>query len=146
MIVTLQSILEHSQSESFLSYIKEQMINLYSQLSECHDVDNSKFIEFVKYNKIYVYIDTKFNIKGTISVMYERKLLHGCKAVAHVEDFVVDEKYRGLNIGRELLEYVIDDSKHHNAYKIILNCTRSMEKFYNKFNFKNKNIEMSYYF
>lgn len=145
MIVTLKSIVEKDTSESFLSYIKDQMIHLYSQLTSCEDVSLDKFIEFVKYNNVYVYIDTKFIIKGTISVLYEKKLLHGGKDVAHIEDFVVDKKYRGLNIGKELLEFVINESKQYNIYKIILNCSKSMEVFYKKFKFNHKNIEMSYY-
>lgn len=145
MIVTLKSIIEKDTSDSFLTYIKDQMISLYSQLTTCEDVPLEKFIDFVKYNNVYVYIDTKFRIKGTISVLYEKKLLHGGKDVAHIEDFVVDEKYRGLNVGKELLNFVIDEIKQYNIYKIILNCTKSMENFYKKFNFTTKNIEMSYY-
>jgi ribosomal protein S18 acetylase RimI-like enzyme len=145
MIVTLKSIVEKDTSESFLSYIKDQMIHLYSQLTSCEDVSLDKFIEFVKYNNVYVYIDTKFIIKGTISVLYEKKLLHGGKDVAHIEDFVVNEKYRGLNVGKELMDFVIDETKQYNIYKIILNCSKSMEAFYKKFNFTHKNIEMSYY-
>lgn len=145
MIVTLKSIVEKDTSESFLSYIKDQMIHLYSQLTSCEDVPLDKFIEFVKYNNVYVYIDTKFIIKGTVSVLYEKKLLHGGKDVAHIEDFVVDEKYRGLNVGKELLDFVINESKQYNIYKIILNCSKSMEAFYKKFKFTHKNIEMSYY-
>jgi ribosomal protein S18 acetylase RimI-like enzyme len=145
MIVTLRSIIEKNTSESFLTYIKDQMIELYSQLTLCKNVNNSMFIEFVKYNNVFVYIDTKFRIKGTITVLYEKKLIRGGKDVAHIEDFVVDEKFRGLNIGSELLYHVMDEIKQHNVYKIILNCSQNMESFYTKFGFSNKNMEMSYY-
>ncbi|MGC9602438.1 MAG: GNAT family N-acetyltransferase [Minisyncoccia bacterium] len=36
-----------------------------------------------------------------------------------VEDVYVDEKYRSLNLGRELLAEIISEARHNKCYKLI---------------------------
>ena len=103
------------------------------------------FIDFVNRSNVYVFVNEKIQIYGVITALYERKLIHNGGIVCHIEDFVVDEKQRKNNIGRELLNHVIEDAKKKECYKIILNCTSQMEYFYSKFGFSSKNIQMSMY-
>jgi hypothetical protein len=139
-------VIERNPNENFITYIKEQLISLYNENTyEKNNIENKVFIKFIKYNNIYVYIDVNFNIKATISVVLESKLLHGGKDVAHIEDFIIDEKYKETKINEELLSFVIDDIKQkNNIYRIMVTCNKKMEEFYKRFNFKNKNnIEMT---
>jgi hypothetical protein len=39
-------------------------------------------------------------ILGTAALIVERKFIHGCGKVGHIEDVVVDEKARGGRIGQ----------------------------------------------
>lgn len=85
-------------------------------------------------------------IVGCASLMLDRKFVHDCGSVAHVEDVVVDDSMRGKNLGKILVETLKTLAKDLGAYKIILNCKESNIGFYQKSGFEQKNVEMSYYF
>ncbi len=53
----------------------------------------------------------------------------------YIDDLCVDEKKRGMHIGRQLYEYVIDFAKAQGCYNVTLNvwsCNQSALKFYEK--------------
>ena len=102
-------------------------INLYNNILA--DISNNI------YQNIYVYM--KYNKPvGMITLLIEQKLIHGGKCIAHIEDLVVDEKYSGQGIAKELLQYVITIAKNNNCYKIILDCKRELIPFYEKIGFQ----------
>ena len=80
------------------------------------------------------------------TLIIEEKLIHGGSKVGHIEDLVVDEKFRGKGYGKILLDYLIKKSKYFKCYKTILNCKLSNVGFYEKQGFKSNNVEMSLYF
>lgn len=77
---------------------------------------------------------------GTIFI--ERKLIHNCSCVAHIEDVVVHEKYRNMNFGKSLIDYLVNIAKERQAYKVILNCSEEKNGFYQKCGFYKSNVEM----
>ena len=148
MILQLKELLNKDTTVELYNYYKEQLENLYNQLSPNNDFKPMKdniFIDFVNRSNVYVFVNEKIQIYGVITALYERKLIHNGGIVCHIEDFVVHEKQRKNNIGRELLNHVIEDAKKKGCYKIILDCTSQMEYFYIKFGFSSKNIQMSMY-
>lgn len=119
-------------------HLEGGLIPLLNQLSPT-TLSHDKAIEIIKRlqvsNKtclVFVDSDNKYKAVATGSVILEEKLIHNGGKVAHVEDVVVDEQYRGRGIGAivmDRLEYV---AKQHQCYKIILNCSQENEEFYSK--------------
>ncbi len=53
----------------------------------------------------------------------------------YIDDLCVDEKKRGMHIGKQLYEYVVDFAKSEGCYNLTLNvwsCNESALKFYEK--------------
>lgn len=113
-------------------------------------ITRDKFIE--KLNKtnsvIWVirdYIDGVEKVVGTASVLMEEKFIHNLSSVCHIEDVVVDKRYRGKGLGKCLVEKCIEYGKNNGAYKIILDCVEKNRGFYSTMGFEQKCIQMSLY-
>ncbi len=90
--------------------------------------------------------NNNFKIVGSGTVLIEPKLIHGGKSVGHIEDIVVDKNFRGLYIGQTILSILKSYSKEKNCYKVILDCDKNLQFFYEKNDFKFKSIQMAKYF
>tara|TARA_B100001093_G_C26527171_1_gene884340 strand:+ start:173 stop:604 length:432 start_codon:yes stop_codon:yes gene_type:complete len=126
---------------------KDEIINLLSQLSNTKYISNDELFYFLL-NKpdnylIYICIHTDNNkLVGIITVFIERKLIHNLGKVAHIEDLVVDKDERGKNVAEKLINKCVEYAKSENCYKIILNCSENLIKFYEKKNFFNSGYQM----
>jgi len=98
-------------------------------------------------HKIFV-IESNQNKKiiGTITILIEKKLIHNLSCVGHIEDVIVDKNFRGLGLGKKLVDYAITYCKNNSCYKVILNCNENLIHFYENCGFLHKNYEMSLYF
>ena len=148
MIIKLYDLIESKGFDNvlFIEYIKNQMIAIYDQLSYCKELNNEDFLYIVKNQTIFISIDDSLNVQGCITLIIERKMIHNGEYVGHIEDVVVDEMYRSLKIGKQLMKHVIAYAKENQCYKVILNCNDKVEGFYEKLGFISKNKEMSLYF
>ena len=146
MIIHIKELINHNTSVEMFEYFKEQLIDLYSQLSICESVKTNHFIEFLQRSNTYLYVDDKMNIIGAVSALYERKMIHNSGIVCHIEDLVVHKDHRNKGIGTKLINVIFEKAKMQNCYKIILNCTEELKNYYEKHGFESKNIQMSYYF
>lgn len=106
-------------------------------------ITNEYFNNFInnilnKYHNIYV-LENENIIIGFGTLILENKLTHnGCK-MGHIENIIIDEKYRNSGYGIQLVKELIEICKKEKCYKIILNCDSYLEKFYKKNDFiKNK--------
>ena len=90
------------------NYSQKEIINLLSNLSECVIIEDNEWVRFIKNipdnQKIFCYT-LENRLVGMITVIIEKKIIHGYKCVGHIEDLVVDPKYRNKNIGGQLLDY-----------------------------------------
>lgn len=96
------------------------------------------------YGKIWLLIDdlTK-KIIGTVTLIFEYKMTHNGKYVAHVEDLIIKKEYQGNGCGHFLMNHFIKKIKEdEKCYKIVLNCSPNLEKFYGKLGFSKVNSEM----
>jgi len=84
-------------------------------------------------------------IVGSITVLIEQKLIRSMGKVAHVEDLITHESYRGQHIATQLIKHVKEYAKQNACYKIILNCHASLERFYERNGFINNGTQMSLY-
>lgn len=77
--------------------------------------------------------------------MMERKFIHNCGTLGHIEDIVVSDKERGKGLGKLLIEQLKYLALELGAYKITLDCDRKNEEFYAKSNFVTKGLQMVIY-
>lgn len=85
-------------------------------------------------------------IIGTGSIYIEKKFTHKLGSVGHIEDVVIHKLYRNMGLGKTLINHLITFAKQNNCYKVILNCSEINKAFYEKCNFKQRDISMSLYF
>ena len=86
-------------------------------------LQNSKIIVAIMNNKII----------ASAKLIIEHKFYD---SVGHIEDVIVDEKYRNWDIGSTLLSYLINYCKKsliHGCYKIVLNAKDELSHFYKMF-------------
>lgn len=94
-------------------------------------------------SEIYVAVfDNK--LIGSITVIYEHKFIHNLSIYAHIEDVIVDENYRHMKIGSQLLNHVKKIAKSKNCFKLSLVCNDMVKPFYLNNNFEERGLNMSY--
>jgi len=124
--------------------LTEEYFDLLEQLSHTDFslTVNSKLIdsiysEYCDEKNLYIYVyDNGEKIIGTASVFIEPKILHYGSKVGHLEDLVIDEKFRKSGIGRQLINHCICFCEEQNCYKIILSCSDNNVKYYQQLGFK----------
>lgn len=84
-------------------------------------------------------------IIGTITIMFEQKLIHTMGMVCHIEDVIIDTNFRGLKLSKILINKAVELAKFYRCYKIILNCNDDNIVVYEKNGFKNNGNLMSLY-
>ena len=65
--------------------------------------------------------------------------------MGHIEDIVTHTDYRGLNLGKLVIETLKYIGKQVGCYKIILDCSEKNIPFYKKCGFSQKEFEMVLY-
>jgi len=125
-------------------------LNLLKQLTfvSDHGISYEEFKEHLENkvnSEIYVIIDGN-DLIGSGTLLIEKKFVHNLKSVGHIEDLVIDDRYRNRGFGKILVDHLILQSKMNNCYKIILDCNLDKIEFYKKCDFKNKSAGMSLYF
>ena len=126
------------------------IFNLLKQLTDSPELDtdtvNKIVSELPPNHNIFVYLNGNKKVIGMITLIIEQKFIHRGKCVGHIEDFVVDEMYRGNGIGKKMLDYCKEYAKRNNCYKIILDCDDNMRVFYEKSGLTHKTNGMALYF
>lgn len=119
-------------------------------LSELTTIDKSKISqnEFEKYviaNQNHhktIVLECENSIVATGSILFERKLIHNLGTVGHIEDIVVKREYRGQDIGKALIDVLVQKAKRSGCYKVILDCNEKNTGFYEKCGFRRCGVEM----
>jgi len=104
----------------------------------CNQLDNIN-------SDIFVLRDNG-KIIGAGSVLIEKKFIHSMSSVGHIEDIVVDRKYRGKGLGKTIINHLIQYCKDNKCYKVILDCSFENIEFYKKCGFGQKECHMVKYF
>lgn len=82
---------------------------------------------------------------GTAALIVERKFIHACGKVGHVEDVVVDAAARGQRLGQRLVEALVGVCRDKGCYKMILDCAEHNVAFYEKCGLSRKEVQMVRY-
>ena len=128
-------------------------LELLGQLTDVGNVSRSAFnvaLAAMKANPLqstFVIEDaSKQRIIGCITMLIEQKFAHNCSRVGHIEDVVTDSRYRGQGLGKLIVEHAVNFAKQNGCYKVILDCSEKNVPFYGRCGFKQKEIQMAYYF
>jgi len=84
-------------------------------------------------------------IVATGTILIECKLIRDYGKVGHIEDIVVDDKFRGYGLGKEMIRILTDYSMKNGCYKTILDCSDENVGFYEKCGYERKGAQMSLY-
>ena len=127
------------------------ILELLSQLTNVGEITKKQYIKqynMIKNNsnhKVYV-LEENNKIISCGTLLIEPKFIHNCSNVGHIEDIVVDKNTRGKGLGKKIINYLTEESKKYNCYKVILDCSVNHITFYNKCNYKSKGHCMAKYF
>jgi glucosamine-phosphate N-acetyltransferase len=77
------------------------------------------------------------------SVVVERKFIHECGLVGHIEDIAVANTEQGKKLGLRLIHALTDIAKSQGAYKVILDCSEHNVLFYEKCGYSRSGAQMS---
>jgi glucosamine-phosphate N-acetyltransferase len=124
-------------------------LQLLSQLTQVGHISPEEFSNILAkiQSQIWVFEDTTVNkIVASASIFLEQKFIHGGGIVAHLEDVVVDQSYRGAQLGQKLIANIVDIAKNSSAYKIIADCKPELLSFYSKNGFEKRGEQIAIYF
>jgi glucosamine-phosphate N-acetyltransferase len=136
-----------------LSDFDRGYLQLLSQLTMVGDVTKQQFREHLTsilvsedYNIVVIEDNASKRIVGSATLFIERKLIHSCGRVGHIEDVVVDQSCRGSGIGGMLLDDLTTRAQRCGCYKVILNCAPHNVGFYDKCGFVENGVQMAKYY
>ena len=124
-------------------------LQLLSQLTQVGHITPEEFSNILAkiHSQIWVFEDSHANkIVASASIFLEQKIIHGGGIVAHLEDVVVDQSYRGNQLGQKLIANIVDIAKNSGAYKIIADCKAELLSFYSKNGFEKRGEQIAIYF
>ena len=124
-------------------------LQLLSQLTEVGNITYEDFSNILSkiQSDIWVFEDTITNkIVASASIFLEQKIIHNGGIVAHLEDVVVDETYRGKQLGKKLICNIVEKARESCAYKIIADCKPELLSFYSKNGFEKRGEQIAIYF
>lgn len=114
------------------------------------DISKEKYDIFIDnvlgdYHQIIV-LELESKLIATGTLLIEEKLTYGGCKMGHIENILVDDKYRGKGYGELLVKELLDKAKIMKCYRVDLNCNIELENFYKKNNFNASSISMSIFF
>ncbi|KAK6201074.1 acyl-CoA N-acyltransferase [Scheffersomyces amazonensis] len=90
----------------------------------------------------YVISNVEGSVVATGMLLIERKLIHECGLVGHIEDISVSKVEQGKKLGYHMISSLTSIAQELGTYKVILDCSPENVGFYEKCGFKNSGIEM----
>jgi glucosamine-phosphate N-acetyltransferase len=96
-------------------------------------------------HRIFVAIDKETSeVIGATTLLVEQKFIHSGGKAGHIEDVVTRKGFEGLGIGSTLINHALYFAKTAGCYKVILDCSDTNIRFYQKAGFKVHETSMRY--
>ena len=120
------------------------LLDLLCQLSPIKAVDGSaddkdlqRTLEKIITDDNYCLCLCEYDKKviGTALLLIQLNLSHHGRPYGHIENVVTDKDQRGNGVGARMVEYLVQQARKRNCYKVILNCTKRNISFYKKCGF-----------
>lgn len=115
-----------------------EITSLLEQLTTVGEITQDKISDNI-YSNIYVaytIVNGEEIIVGCSTLLIEDKIIHRGGKVGHIEDVVVNQKYRVKGIRKLLIDHCVEIAKREGCYKVILDCDEDNVRFYEKCGFK----------
>lgn len=111
------------------SVTKDDFEKRFKLMKECN--------KLVEHYMIVVFEDMSTRIVIATSTLFlELKFIHECAIRGRLEDVAILDKYRGRHIGESIVRIIVELAREsYNCYKISLDCTDELKKFYSKNDF-----------
>lgn len=129
---------------------KRGVLSTLSALTTVGDISPETFSSLFDYwkahNDMYytiVITDAQNAVVSVGTVLVERKIIHNCGLVGHIEDIAVDKSQQGKKLGIKLITALTAIGKAAGVYKIILDCSEHNVPFYKKCGYHVAGVEMS---
>lgn len=110
------------------------------------DLFCKQFDYWRRHNDSYFTIVITNDVNAVVSIgtiLVERKLIHECGLVGHIEDIAVAKSQQGKKLGIKLISALTQIGKSQGVYKIILDCSEHNVAFYEKCGYSKAGIEMT---
>jgi len=122
-------------------------LELLKQLTVIGNISNEKFNDIFDKIKTKIWvIEDNNKIIASASLFLEQKIIHECGVVGHLEDVIIDEKYRSIGLGKFIICKMVNIAKERGCYKLIGDCKPELVEFYKKNGFESNNVQISIYF
>ena len=96
-------------------------------------------------HRIFVAVDKETSeVIGATTLLVEQKFIHSGGKAGHIEDVVTRKGFEGLGIGSTLINHALHFAKTAGCYKVILDCSDTNIRFYQKTGFKVHETSMRY--
>ena len=131
------------------SDLEKGFLECLDNLKKASDLEEDKAKNILKNilddsNHIIHVAELDGNIVGSATLLIEQKFIHKGGLVGHIEDVVVKEGFERKQIGRLIVESLLEESKKRGCYKTILDCKDDVKGFYEKIGFKHESNGMRY--
>ena len=88
-------------------------------------------------HKIFVAVDKHTSeVIGSTTLLIEQKLIHNGGKAGHIEDVVTRKGFEGFGIGSALIDHALQVAKSVGCYKVVLDCSDTNIRFYQKAGFR----------
>lgn len=153
----IESLLENYNKEYQFTFrileetdYEKKYFNLLSQLTVAplpkKDDWSRRFMLINSNNLTKIFVcEFENEIIATITCSVELKFIRNLGSICHIEDFVIDERYRNVGIGSKLLNLAKEYAREIKCYKIILDSKDEVKGFYEKNGFKKTSNGMTIY-
>ena len=121
-----------------------------SNLSDVSRIDQGEALQLLNlirsnpYHEIFVAVLGDESVVGSITILIEKKFIHSCGKVGHIEDVVTRKGHEGKGIGSALVKRALEFATTHDCYKVILDCSDGNVAFYENNEFRRYGVSMRY--
>lgn len=122
--------------------IYKGLLETYKEIWSIDEITEETFEEWKKNNNYMLVVEDEGIIVGSATLHLEKKFIRNGGLAGSIEDVVVRSRYRGNNIGSELIQKLIEKGRELGCYKIILSCFPERVSFYERNGFFQESILM----
>ncbi|KAK9465171.1 acyl-CoA N-acyltransferase [Lipomyces arxii] len=127
------------------------VLNVLKDLTTVGDISEAKFIEQCEFmhsrqGEYFMIVIEKISTGNVVAVgtlLVERKFIHECGLVGHIEDIAVAKSEQGKSLGKKIIAALDFIGQKSGCYKNILDCSPYNEQFYVKCGYSNVGFEMT---
>jgi len=134
----------------FRKVIKEDLYMVFKILNQLKELN----IESIDKESAWKSFNQNKSTKSIVGVLDNEIVAYGSivienkirgEVAGHIEDIVVDKKFRGRFIGDNLIKELINIGEKNSCYRITLFCKENLKNFYARQGFKKSSINMKKY-